>query len=637
MPFKVGTTSGIYMATRAAELGNAIKKLGYTLTRGVDTIELPADVAHEVPYSHGTQIRHMAKKQGATLNFHGDLACPFEMPDRGEWRDAHDRMIKSLRSAIFVGANYIDFHASLNIWLELMTYAGRKMTLTFCDHDGKFISGILQKSKKLRDWFVEERGDAYRNDILKRADQIDLNTIISTREEKWYKEELVKRLDKSLRQPNIKKVLEEIAEYKSRNKPIKETAEDLIEMLIDNAEIRGIARIGHPVVDKAIEDTMDNLRRDRIKFNSDTQKDEIDKILHQKLAKGDEWDSEELRAVVGIVDGYHIMAHYLFYTKDPHWVAMAEEYKDIVVDKYGMDYNNQNWLHESWKKAEQDNDKEFKEFFYAVVSAKFLEGHMKAAFDWLNNKFIKEEVPDLVSSIKDPVEREKEREELTKNAKKLIIAIENPDARSSEHAGMYPLWRPRQIYRAVKTIRKILNTERLMMIVDHEHLATNGVDALQESRKYIKTKKDFGEFVISVHSNHPNPLHSHEPIELGDTILYELLYNLRLTGMGINRTAFLIFERGGGEDPFQRSIDALRLMVKFLEMDPPMEMEKLPLEFYGLQGMSGDAERQMMIIRDHTMDPIKDLLELPEEEWTFISKVAREKGRAEAFKKASYR
>ncbi len=642
MPLRVGTTSGIYMAARSAELANAIKKLGYTLTRGVDCIELPADVAHEVPYSHGTQIRHMAKKQGMTINFHGDLACPFEMPDRGEWRDAHDRMIKSLRSAIFVGAGYIDFHASLNIWLELMTYAGRKLTLTFCDQYGKFISDILQKNANLRDWFVRERGDLYMNDILKRDERTELNTSIQSKEEQWYKDQVNNRVKNELKKN--KHIFENLKVKDPRTGEIRsispEEINETIEEIVDSLLARGIMTREHgPEVKKIVDGVMNQLKDDRTRENAKIQKQEIDELLSKKLSKpgkNGEWDSEELRAVVGIVDGYHIMAHYLFYTKDPQWLAMVEEYKDVVVDKYGLDYNNKDWLDDTWKTAESENDKDFKEFFYAVVASKMLEGHMKAALDWIKNKFIKEEIPDIVKGLPEK-EREAEKEALEKIAKNLIIGIENPDARSSEHAGMYPLWRPRQIYSAVKTLRSVLKTDKVMIIVDHEHLATNGVDALQESRKYIKTKHDFGELVISVHANHPNPLHPHEPIELGDTILYELIYNLRLTGLGVKRTAFLVFERGGGEDPFQKSIDSLRLMSKFLEKSPPTATDDLPLEFYGLDGMSGDTQRQLMIVMDHTMDPIKDLMELPEEEWTFLSKVAREKGRAESWKKAQHK
>ena len=157
------------------------------------------------------------------------------------------------------------------------------------------------------------------------------------------------------------------------------------------------------------------------------------------------------------------------------------------------------------------------------------------------------------------------------------------------------------------------------------------MDALIESRETIKTTPGFGELVISVHSNHPNPLHSHDPIEHGDVVLYELLWNLRSTGFGKKDEVYLIFERGGGDDPFQRSVDALRIISRFLEKD--VKPDDLPAEFFGLKGMAGDEERQFMIIMDHKMEPIKDLLEMSEEEWGLLSKTAREKGKAEAFKK----
>ena len=131
-----------------------------------------------------------------------------------------------------------------------------------------------------------------------------------------------------------------------------------------------------------------------------------------------------------------------------------------------------------------------------------------------------------------------------------------------------------------------------------------------DSRQQVE---GFGKLTIACHANLPNPLHSHEPIALGDRIFYELLYNLRVTGMGKEREAYLIFERGGGEDPFKQSVDALKLMAYYLEKDiPPKE---LPLEFYGMKGpTAGDVTRQGQIIRDHAWDPLKDLLEMPEED-----------------------
>jgi hypothetical protein len=183
----------------------------------------------------------------------------------------------------------------------------------------------------------------------------------------------------------------------------------------------------------------------------------------------------------------------------------------------------------------------------------------------------------------------------------------------------------------------VLKTERVMMLIDHEHMATQGLDALQESNSTIRTTPDFGSLVIAVHSNHPNALHSHEPIYLGDTLLYELLYNLRVTGLGKTRTAYLIYERGGGEDPFKHSVDALKIIAYYLERDVPPK--QLPLEFFGMKGpTAGDVMRQSQIVRDKMEEPLKDLLEMPEEDWTFLSQAALRKGKKpEQWKKAEFR
>ena len=157
MVLRVGTSSGIYMAARAEELATSIKKLGYSLLKGVGCMEIAADVAHEVPYTDGVEIRHMARKQGVDLLFHGDLSVPMCIPERADWREAHDKMTKSIRSAVWLGAKYCNFHSCLNHWLEMITYTGRKLTMVFVNHDGNFISKILMENKKLRKWLSEKR------------------------------------------------------------------------------------------------------------------------------------------------------------------------------------------------------------------------------------------------------------------------------------------------------------------------------------------------------------------------------------------------------------------------------------------------------------------------------------------------
>jgi hypothetical protein len=145
MPYKVGVTTGLYTIARAEELATTVRKLGFALTRGTTAIEIAGDVPHEVTQTEGREVRYIARKQGIDILFHGSLTIPMCMPERTEWRDAQDHMQKSVRSAVYTGAKYVDFHACLNVWLELMTYAGRKLTMVFCDHEGNFIGKILKE------------------------------------------------------------------------------------------------------------------------------------------------------------------------------------------------------------------------------------------------------------------------------------------------------------------------------------------------------------------------------------------------------------------------------------------------------------------------------------------------------------
>jgi hypothetical protein len=330
---------------------------------------------------------------------------------------------------------------------------------------------------------------------------------------------------------------------------------------------------------------------------------------------------------VGILDGYHIMAHYMFYEKDPMWVEMAKFYPTLT-EKYKMDYDDPEWLHNAWRDAEESNDRVFKEFFYGAVAAKYLEGHMKRMLEWRDEVLIPKE---LAGNRK-----------LQQYAKDLIIGIEMPDARDAQHAGLHLLWTTRQIYVAVKVIRKVLSAQgldgdRIWMLADFEHVATQGVDPVVDMEEVIRLAPDIGSYCISVHANAPNPSHAHEPLELGDIRVYKLLYYLRQTGFGKNNDAYVIYERGGGDDPFKRSVEALRIMISFMEKD--IHPDKLPAEFYGYKGaVAGDETRQMQIVREHAYEPLKDLLELPDEEFGMLSKSILGKGkRPEQWKRAEFR
>ena len=596
-------TTGLYTITSTEELSTTIRKLDFALTRGASVIEIAGDVSHEVAETEGRQIRYIAKKQGIEVLWHGSLTVPMCMPERTEWRVAQDHMIKSVRSAIYAGAKYVDFHACLNVWLELMTYAGRKLTLVFCDHEGNFIGKILKENKDLRNWFVDNRWEEYVNDVLSR-EEITKDTARSHAEADMTRKE---ETPKWLRAAGI--------------------AEEIIQYIETRGTIPSPPMISEQMYQK-IKQTIQSVTEQFSIISAEMDRKYIKEAMRKKLAGGKRWHSEELRGVVGVIDGYHIMAHHMFYTRDKIWKKMAQMYKQ-VLDRYGMNYRDKNWLYRAWHEAEKNNDRQFKEFFYAVVGAKFLQGHMERLERWVKEVFIRNEL----AKINDPVERK----ELITIAKNLKFVIELPDARDPMHAGLFLLWHPKQIYAAVKVIREDMGNDRVWMLQDWEHLATQGLDPIKEAEELVSIAPDIGEITLSVHANAPNPMHGHIPLELGDVRIYRLLYYLRRTGFGRKSQVYVIYERGGAKDPYQESVTVLRLAVKCLEQD--IHPDDLPEEYFGMKGpVAGDFHRQKQIMQQHACEPLKDLMEVPDEEWSFLSQAAMKKGKKpEVWKKGEFR
>ena len=156
MSLRVGVTAGLYTIGRATELATPVRKIGYIITRGADFAQMDLDVAHEVTYTAGRETRHIMKKQGILVSAHGDLNVPIGIPERADYRDCLERMKLSVRSAVFLGANYVDFHGSLNQWLELLSHTSQKQAMAWVDHEGRHISKILSENEKLREWFIEK-------------------------------------------------------------------------------------------------------------------------------------------------------------------------------------------------------------------------------------------------------------------------------------------------------------------------------------------------------------------------------------------------------------------------------------------------------------------------------------------------
>jgi len=610
LKLKVAVSTGLFGIAHPEDLATVVRKVGYGLTRGTSAIEIGGDVPHEVDYSEGHEVRYIANKQVVDINMHGSLTIPFCIPEMVQWQEADDHVRKGLKSAVYAGAKYIDFHACEYFWVEMLTYVGSRLEIVMCDWAGEFISEILFKSALLRKFFIKHYWDKYDRAIL--GEQ--MTVIYHKAETESSLKSQLKREGERITQEDIPKISEERADIH------KNLLEDYIK--------------------RALEKKFTN----KLKTGPDPEKHRDWYSLGK--TRGDN------------LDACMLVINFLYFQQDPLWLEMVKLYKDTLkpyIDRLGSiddPSKNIDFLWNSYEYANAEGDLKFKEFYYGVIGAKFLVGHLKAACRWMaetkgeNWNYQNNGLPSIIKNemkMINPPNMEKEYKELMDVLKNLKIAIEMPDARDPRYAGRYMLWKTKQIYVAIEQTRKALKEEgnpywdKIFMLVDFEHIATQAIDPVEELKDLVDNFPDAGKYVICVHSNNPSPLHSHFPIQLGDDRIYRLLWILKEAGMGKDHLTYILFERGGFKDPFQHAVTALKIMVKFLEKDVPPD--KLPPEFYGVspRGLLAE-ERQWVTIFQNAMNPLKGLLKIPEEEYTFLSRAATEEGkRPEEWKKEEYR
>jgi hypothetical protein len=278
---------------------------------------------------------------------------------------------------------------------------------------------------------------------------------------------------------------------------------------------------------------------------------------------------------------YYIAARWMQDTNDPLW-------KQIVGRKV--------------KDEDLSKPEEFKKWVPAV-SAKYIWGHF---------------CPKDTSLYKDP------RPLLQKN--ELYFVFES-DMGEGGLEGMHRFFRPRDMIILCQNI----SSKFVGVCIDFEHVLSQNIDVVKEieeipmgAAKYMKL----------CHLGFPTSLvPAHMPIPLGSKEqlwLYERLFELRKKGF---TEGWLIYERAGS--PRENVIQVLRLFKYYLEKD--IVPKDLPLEFYGMKEHGPELARQQLAIREHALDPLRGLLLVPEEEYTFLSSEAVKKGKGEEWKKERYK
>ncbi|MBL7170262.1 MAG: hypothetical protein ISS48_04540 [Candidatus Aenigmarchaeota archaeon] len=686
LQFRIGATSGIYYVARAEEMAGIIQKLSYTLTRGAAVLELAGDVPHEVDYTQGKELRHISKAQGVDITFHGALTVPMCMPEMIEWNNAQQHIQKSVLSAVFCGAKYVNFHSCLKEWLELFTYASSRLHIIMSDCRGKFIGKMFYKNEKLAEWYVNDKKYRFWNSFagvivgpelnleLETAMDNRMTEIIKDNKQKIEEQHFGQFKNSVFRNPEIfGSIVNELAEKGMINKElvsrmragdtkaIQEVRDILTDELIKGTELfqqrfrdylTDLQRL--PYHSKIGELTRNQIlgpeTGERIRELMEKKREEtIKRAVKEKLFDMGDWHEKE-RTGATLEMAYYIIAHDMFLNKKPDdmWNQMADLYNETLKNPLiSYNENDEKWLEDLMINIETIPNKQlihnFKEFYYGVVGAKFLQSHLEETVRWME-----EEAPSIIDNIVERTEPDKTKVEeqkkiLRKNLEDMIIAIENPDARG-EHAGRFILWRPKQFLLAIRNAREALKDrgssywDKVLIIIDFEHLATQGVDPLKELEelKDHSLTKDLGKYVIGVHAGVPTPLHTHKPIKAVDReIIYRLLWKLKEVDLGSEHLTYLIFERGGFKRPYEGSVRALKAMAKQLKAGT--KPEDLPERFFVISKPQYIA-RQKAIIFEHAFEPLKGVLKVPEEEYTLLGTGALKAGaKPEVWKKEELR
>jgi len=297
---------------------------------------------------------------------------------------------------------------------------------------------------------------------------------------------------------------------------------------------------------------------------------------------------------------YLLVGKWMELSKDSFWISIVGDQKlDKIHDKY-----------EEWVPA---------------VAAKYVWGHFNPlpASEMNLKKELKEK--GITHSLEDP-------KPLLEKFK--IIFVFEPQMAQLGFEKHMRLHKITDIYWLVKNIP----SKFVGIAFDIEHTLSGGSDPM---KLVDKLPPDGGKAIKVMHVGWPTPhVPAHVPIYLGSEAqeyIYEILYKLKKKGFDEKEDRWIIFERGGGQDPIKDSVQSLRKIVEYLSKEVPPDPKNLPEDFYGVGTEGPEIARQFVTMKEHALDPLKGVLHVPEEEFGFLSTGVAQKGKLEEWKKEKLR
>jgi len=634
MPIILGTAAGIFGAAQQEEksqYAGLARKAEYAITKGVQFVQIDLESISEFEeVDIDKKMKRIRDHLGIRFGLHSENVAfgsrEFPHLDSAiyqDYRRGHERLMIILENAGKIGFEYMLVHSS-----ESVPFI--------------FLNRELQPTDLVDPWGnrLEEFINEYQSTFMKdfevgkgwvwEQDEIWLDLLHDTIEGYLRRSENERKLN--LRELSRRTVLER----KIREKQMEIAKEQVLGSREIPKNQEELHKINQEIEEKAKKIIVKNEEIEWTKEDEDGINNEAIIIMEKENKQFRHQQLKELWEYFGRLIksrtlsygpekiAYYMIGKWMQENNDPLWMPIIDKTIEYYAKKEKKEV--QQWLKDKNIKQKTLEDDVFKKdyrLWVPSVSAKYMWGHFSPEKNPITNP-----KDNAISGIveKDP------KKLLDKN--KIFFIMETPMA----GAGMEDLLRfpqPAQMYYLIKE----LNSPWLGIAVDIEHMLMDGLN-VEVAIEVIPPEA--GKYVRVLHCGWPSPLGpAHIPIPLGSEqqfYLYKTYWNLKQKGMSKDPkdNIYMIFERGGGGDPIQQSILALRAIKDFLEKDVPPD--KLPLEFWGLDtGQWASIDRQLATIREHAWDPLKGLLQVPEEEHGLYGRSAVEKGKGEEWKKEKFR
>ncbi|MEM5853724.1 MAG: hypothetical protein QXG39_02675 [Candidatus Aenigmatarchaeota archaeon] len=601
MVYVLGVSSGYFSVAGPEErpqLVGLFKKAQSTITKGVNFVQLDLEsiAEFEEPDLEKKMESEIRDKLKINYGIHSETraagveAAELDSAIKMEYERAHNRLLEILEKSKKIKAKYVLVHSSESEPFRLLERVPQSSDLV--DPFGNPLRDFLQKNTWLLNWLFSGTKEDRKKDIV--------NTVLELWDEKKMQISM-EDLEKAFKQKGIRpqnffwleflhgRTLEEI----------------LVERVTDRVQYIMASR--GATLEKLSEEEkvllVSNLRMLLEILLQDLEKEVISQVQSRDLRYGPErW-------------AYYFVAKWMEDMKHVLWEKIVWASIKFFAARDGK--NVEKWLEErkidpEKLSIEEDNFRSSYEIWVPAVASLYIYGH-----------FFPER-----KEYKDPKEYLGE----------MIFTLETPmGGRGIEE--WLRLANPYQYYFLVEEMNKRAGREIFAVAMDFEHMLSLRIDP----EKVIELlPPDGGKYVRVVHAGWPSTLApAHLPIEIGSDqqkYLYAMYYKLRQKGFGKGeKEYYIIFERGGPET-FQQSVTALKLIIEHLEKDiPPEKLMEYP-SFFGIDlNQTASMERQLTIIKEHALDPLRGLITVPEETHTFLGRAAVEKGKAEEWRRERYR